>query len=491
MFSIYDWVVVGLYFAGMAAIGAYFSRRNRDFKDFMFGGGSMPWLAVGISLIATSVSATTFLGNPADAFANDMRLLMLGGGGLLAIAIVWFLFIPRFRSSGVSSAYELLELRFSRPVRLLAATLYSLHLVLRTGLLIYVPALVLERILAVPLWATILIMSAAAMLYTYHGGIKAVTWTDVVQFCVFFGAGLAALWICADAIGGFGEAMRLAGDADKTRWFSAEFNPASDRTLISAVGAYLFFELAIRGCDQQFVQRYLSCRSVREANLSSLASGVLGIAVGLLFFLLGAFLFVYYRVAEIAPLPVTEINQVFPHFILTTLPVGAKGLLVAAIFAAAMSSQSSALTALSNTTVADFLRGRTEHADGGLRSARLWVLVWGVMGAIAAFIASLGDISILQKALFFTSLFIGPLLGLFLLAFFRPNLNPSAVFAGAIGGMLFLLLFLNIPVLPEGAWNPPFGGIFSWPWNPVLSMTATLVFAHALHPVATRAGGRR
>jgi Na+/proline symporter len=140
VFTIWDWGVVALYFAAMAGIGVHFSRKNRDFKDFMFGGGNMPWLAVGISLIATSVSASTFLGNPADAFAKDMRLLMLGGGSLLAIAVTGLVFIPRFRASGVHSAYELLERRFSRPVRLLAATLYSLHLLLRTALLWYLAA---------------------------------------------------------------------------------------------------------------------------------------------------------------------------------------------------------------------------------------------------------------------------------------------------------------------------------------------------------------
>ena len=418
---------------------------------------------------------------------RDMRLLMLTGGGLIAVAVTGWVFIPRLRAAGVQSAYELLERRFSRPVRLLAATLYSLHLVLRTGLLIYVPALVLERILNVPMWGCIIVMSAAAILYTWHGGIRAVTWTDVTQFAVFMGAGLAALWILADALGGFGEAFRMAGDAGKTRWFDATWNPADARNLWSAVGAYAVFELAIRGCDQQFVQRYLSCRSVREANLSSLASVLLGLLAGLLFFLIGAFLFAYYRVAELAPLSVVDVNQVFPHFILTTMPAGVKGLLVAAILAAAMSSQSSALTALSNTTVVDFLRrggrgaddgNRDSDAAAGLGRARRWVLWWGLLGTGTAFVASLGEVSVLSKALFFTSLFIGPLLGLFLLAFFRPGADARAVLWGAVAGMLTLLLFLDIPILPDGAWNPPFGGLFAWPWNPAIALAATLLWTH-------------
>ena len=189
---------------------------------------------------------------------------------------------------------------------------------------------------------------------------------------------------------------------------------------------------------------------------------------------------------HLAPLPVENVNQVFPHFILTTLPTGAKGLLVAAILAAAMSSQSSALTALSNTTVIDFLRHHHGSGQAGLKPARRWVVLWGILGAGAAFICTLGNISILSKALFFTSLFTGPLLGLFLLAFFRPGLHPNAVFAGAIGGMVVLLLFLKIPVLPAGVWKPLYA--VSWPWNPLISMIATVTLANLTSPLFPRQG---
>src|SRR5688500_6999808 len=124
MFGTWDWLVIVLYFTGMAGIGLYFSRRNRNFSEFMFGGSHMPWLTVGISLIATSISASTFLGNPAEAFATDLRLIMLVFGSLSAIYVIGWVFIPRYKASGIASAYELLERKFSRPVRLMAAGLY-------------------------------------------------------------------------------------------------------------------------------------------------------------------------------------------------------------------------------------------------------------------------------------------------------------------------------------------------------------------------------
>lgn len=476
MFTYIDWIVIVLYFVMVAGIGFYFSRRNTDIKDFMFGGGNMPWLAVGISLIATSVSANTFLGNPADSYANDMRLLMTNIGGLVAIFIVGTIFIPRFRASGIRSAYELLEIKFSRPVRVLAASFYSCHLLLRMGMLIYGPSLVLMKITGAPFWATAVAMAVFAILYTSLGGIKAVTTTDIIQFLIFFGGGLLCIYYCAQGVGGFFKTWDLATAAGKTKMFDFHFDAASDRNFFTASIVYIVFEVAIRGCDQQFVQRYLSTKSVRTANYSSITSSLLGICVGLVFFTVGAFLYVYFQVAQVAVLPDIKVNQVLPHFIVSVLPTGVKGLLVAAILAADMGALSSVLTALSNTTVIDFFPSNKERETIG--QARKWIILWGILGTGASFLCALGDDSILRKALFFTSLFTGPLLSLFIQAFFFTKTQPKALIAGAIIGMLSLLPISNIPFLPPGIWKPLYA--LAWPWNPLVSVTASLLSAQIL-----------
>lgn len=482
MFGPVDWLVIVLYFAAVAGIGFYFSRRNADFKDFMFGGGNMPWLAVGISLIATSVSANTFLGNPADGYANDMRLLMLNAGSLVAIVIVGSVFIPRIRSSGIKSAYELLESKFSRPVRVMAASFYSLHLLLRMGMLIYGPSLVLMRITGAPYWACAVAMALFAMMYTSLGGIKAVTTTDIIQFLIFFGGGLLCIFFVAHSVGGFGAAWHMAGEAGKTRWLDFTWDPSSPRNFWTASIVYIVFEVAIRGCDQQFVQRYLSTKDVRTANYSSITSSLLGICVGVLFFTVGAFLYVYFQVAHVEALPDLKANQVLPHFIVNVLPTGVKGLLVAAILAADMGALSSVLTALSNTTVIDFMKRDQDGKDShSLKHARLWVVLWGILGTAASFLCALGDETILGKALFFTSLFTGPLLSMFLQAFFLPKTRPVAVIIGAVAGMLALLPFSTIPVLPPGMWKPWIA--LAWPWNPLISMTGSIVAAQAISAV--------
>ncbi|MBO7513898.1 MAG: sodium transporter, partial [Fibrobacter sp.] len=279
MFTALDWIVLVAYLLLSIAIGLFVSRGNKNLKEYMLGGGSIPWVAVGISLIATSVSATTFLGAPADVYGDNMTFLMFQIGAFISIVVVGLVFIPKFRSSGINSAYELFEVRFSRPVRRLAAVFYCLHLLLRTGILLFAPSLVLAQILHIDLKLAIIVSAAVAIFYTWFGGIKAVIWTDVMQFVVFFGGGVLVLILISNAVGGFGEMATLASEAGKTKWWDASMDVSNARTLVSAGFAYAILEIAIRGCDQQFVQRYLSCKDVKAANRSSILSMVLGCAV--------------------------------------------------------------------------------------------------------------------------------------------------------------------------------------------------------------------
>lgn len=492
MFTTLDiWALVA-YLGLITWMGIYFARRNKDFQAYMFGSGNMPWPAIGISLIATSVSATTFLGNPADTYAQNMTYLMCNFGVFLSIGIIAVVFIPRFKRLRVQSAYEILEVRFGRATRLLAATFYCCHLTLRTGILLYGPAIVLSEVFGINIYMAICLTSILAIVYTWFGGLQAVVWTDVAQFFVLLGGGLLTLYFCAQGVGGFGAMLDIANASEKLKWFDGTIDPGNARTFLSAGVVYVVFEVAIRGCDQQFVQRYQACKDVTAANLSSLLSAVLGLVVGLLFYFVGAGLFAYYQdTAHVLPEAIS-VNHVFPHFILNVLPPGLTGLLVAAIFAAAMSSLDSGITALANTTVKDFhgMPGGVEEDTNQLSLARRYVIVWGIVGTGAAFLCVAGKQSLLSMALFFTSLFTGPLLGLFLLAFFFPKLRQGAVISGAVGGMVTLLLFSNIPIFPEGTWEPIY--TFSWPWNPLISLAGTLVVAlladllHGRRPVVER-----
>jgi SSS family solute:Na+ symporter len=208
------------------------------------------------------------------------------------------------------------------------------------------------------------------------------------------------------------------------------------------------------------------------------------VCVALVFYSVGAALYVYFQVKHVGALPAgTTANEVLPFFIMNILPTGLKGLLGAAIMGEALSSLNSLYAALSNTTVTDFLGKKGEAAEG-LSSAKRWVLIWGFIATLAALTVAQSSLPLLETALFFTSLFTGPLLALFLMAFFRPRLNPKAVLYSVFGGMLVLLLFLKIPVLPDGMWTPLYP--VAWTWNPLIAMTATFGIAHGLDLVFRR-----
>lgn len=484
-FTLVDWLVVLLYLGGTLWIGWRASHSNHNFKAYVTGDGTMSWMAVGISLIATSVSATTFLGAPAEVFGADMTFLMLQFGALISIFVVNSQFIPRLRATGATSAYEIIELRFSKTVRRIAALLYSLHLLLRTGILLFGPSLVLSAIVGISVEMAILITAVVALFYTWHGGFKAVVWTEVMQFFVFFGGGIIILILISQQVGGWSELFSTASATGKTRWFNPSLDPKDARTLLSAVFAYAVLEIAIRGCDQQFVQRYLSCNSVKEAKKSSVLSMLLGVVVSLLFYWVGAAQYVYYKVAKVSYLPEElSVNQVFPWFITHDLPIGIRGAIVAAIYAAAMSSLSSAVNALANTTENDLLCSATDDPQR-MRRAKQWSLFWGGLGIIAALIASSQQGSLLRIAYFFTGLFTGPLLGLFLFAFWGKKVRPKSIIIGIAGGIATLLLFTPPPF--SWAWEPLYP--FAWTWNPLLSllgMTITVLVADRIMDKVSR-----
>ena len=205
---------------------------------------------------------------------------------------------------------------------------------------------------------------------------------------------------------------------------------------------------------------------------------VLGVFVSVVFFWVGAGLFVYYQVKGVAILPeAVKLNEVFPYFIVHVLPPGATGLVIAAIYAAAMSSLSSAINSLGNTSVKDILLIRSENV-AALSKAKKWTILWAILSTLCAFIAADMQSSLLSNALFFTGLFTGPLLALFLLAFFTDKLSARAVVLGVICGMASILLFNKIPVFQS--YVPPFGGVFNFFWNPLISCVSTLVMANLL-----------
>lgn len=464
-FSVTDWIVLSSYFIIVLLIGVIYRSGREGVLDYFFTKGDTPWWAAGISLIATSVSASTFLGNPAEAYQFDLRLLQLNLGVPISIFIVCAVFIPFFRSQSATSAYELLERRFDLKTRTLASLFYMIHVALRTGILIYGPSIMVAQITGVDINTIIIFVGIVTILYTVIGGIRGVIWTDVIQFFILFiGALLILLFINVDVAGGLGAIFERAGAAGKLKLFDFSWGLTNPRNIWAAGIAYITIDLAIRATDQQFVQRYFSCIDVRRARMAAISSMVWGVLVAVLFFSIGIAIWGFYQEYPAELANITNANDILPHYIATKLPMGVSGLLVAAVFAAAMSSISSAINALSETLTIDFYERFGGKRESSMLFARCTSVFWGVAGiVIALYAASFGD-NLFVLALSFTSLFTGALLGIFILAVAFKRVNGLGAFIGAITGMVMIGFVTKVLKLPV-----------SWPWYPVISMGTTII----------------
>ncbi len=356
-FTGFDWAVVALYFAATTLVGARLAGRQATIRDFFLGGRKLPWYAVSGSIIATEISAVTFVGVPATVYFGDWRYLQLGLGAILARVIVGYWFVPAFYEREIYSPYDYMAHRLGPRVKLLTTGLFVVGQVLAQGVRVYLTALVLEVVTdgQLGLSASIWTLGVVAVGWTLLGGIATVIWTDVLLFLAFVAGGVIALGYVSHLLpGGFGELLRVGWGAGKFRVLDLSSDPTSDFTLWAGLIACTVFNLSMFGTDQLIAQRMFCCRDARAARRAMISSSV-GLLVTVTMMLVGVGLFAFYSRHPLAPADAAAVaersDRLFPIFIIRVLPVGLTGLVTTGIFAAAISSLDSILAALSQTTM--------------------------------------------------------------------------------------------------------------------------------------------
>lgn len=423
-----DWAIVAAYFALVTFIGHSVKDLQGSTKEYFLGSRSLPWYAVAMSIVATAVSGVTFIGVPAIVFAQDgdFRYLQFCLAGLISKAILGQWILPKLYEKNYASPYDYIRDKLGPVFGKLSALLFFIGAVLGQGVRVFAVALVLELLTGLDFIGCVFLSVGVAALSTMLGGIRAVVWSDVVQFIMFVAGGLIAILFVVDAYpGGFGALIAAADSEGKTRIIEWSTDPRVNFTLWAGAFAMPFQNLAAYGTDQLNTQRMLCCRSVREARIALYVSNF-GELVVVLFLMVGVALWGYYNFNPIdpafAPLVLENVDRIFPAFILSEMPTGLRGFMVAALFAAAMSSP--VLSALSETTITMFHAG---HQNGSLSEARavslsrFFVIVWGVvLGGFALLLEGSGE-RLIPLAFAMTAYTYGPMLGLFLLALFMPK----------------------------------------------------------------------
>ncbi len=445
--SAIDWAIVAAYGVVLIAIGVVASRRQNTTDEYFRGSRQLPWWAIGLSLIATSFSAASLLGGPGQGYSNGLLYLQTQIGDLLGFGLVIAVFLPFFVGLNLTTAYEYLEQRFDAKTRSLGSLCFLLFVIARLGGLLYAASLAVSTVAGLPLPIAIFLVGAVSIVYTVAGGIAAVVWTDVLQFVMIFVGLAAGLWAAAAGVpGGLGELWTTAADAGKFTVVNTKWDPASIYSLPTAVFAYGILAFAVAGTNQQSVQRYVSCASEadgRKAIFLGWFSGLVGVAATLI---LGALLFSFYSINPGLPADIAG-DAILSHFIVNDVPAGASGLLVAAIFAAAMSSIDSALHALATCMTVDFYNRYSTaplSESRSLRVAQGLIVVWGILGIAAAFYVATTEVDLLQFLIEFTTMFVAPLLGLFLMGVLFMRINANGAFYGTVATIILLTVGTNV-----------------------------------------------
>ncbi len=499
MTSGFTWLDAGvllLYLAGTTWLGVRLGHGQRNARDYFVGGGTLPWWAICFSVVATETSALTFISIPALAYVGDLGFLQVAAGYLLGRIVVAYVLLPRYFDGELVTAYALLSTRFGPETRRFASVTFMGTRALGDSVRVFATSIPLALILGpwMPAgWGTpaaIIILGACTVLYTWHGGMKAVVWTDVIQMGVYLLGGIAAVVLIGQGIdGGWGAIFAQAGAAGKTRMIDTAFILGRPHTLWAGLIGGAFLSMASHGADQMIVQRLLGSDTLREARKALIVSGVIVIAQFALFLVIGLGLWVYYEGQVFA-----QPDRIFPEFIITVMPPGLTGLLVAALLAAAMSTISSSLNALSAATTHDLwlpLTGRKASDAAVLPAARRFTLAWAVVLIGGALLYRAEGTPVVVIALSVASFTYGALLG----GFFLGILWPRARQRDAIGGMSAGLIAMAVVVFarPLGEWIPamapalaPFTGI-AWPWFVLIGTTITLLSGILLSLLPSRA----
>ena len=441
VFATLDYAVLGLYFAMLVGMGIYFARRERSTRDFFLGGQRIPWWAAGLSIFGTQLSAITFMAIPAKSFGADL-VFLLANATILAVApIVVWLYLPFFRRLEVTTAYEYLEHRFNLAARLLGSVSYLLFQLGRMGIVLFLPALALAAVTGVDVRLCILVMGVLATTYAVLGGIEAVIWTDVLQVVVLLGGAALSLAVVAGGVGGgLGGIIEMAAAHDKLRIANLDWSAATAALWVVLLGS-LFTNLVPYTSDQSVVQRYLTTASEKDAARSVWTNGILSMPASLLFFFLGTALWAFYR-SHPERLSAAGANEdVFPWFIATELPAGIAGLVIAGLFAAAMSSLDSSMNSMATAITTDFYRRFRPAASDRrcLTLARALTVLLGAAGTGCALaLAASESTSMLDSYLAIVGLFGGGLAGLFAAGIFTRRANGPGAILGFLASALVL-----------------------------------------------------
>jgi SSS family transporter len=443
-FAIADYVMLIIYLISLAGIGFYFARRQKTTEDYFLGGHRIPWWAAGLSMMATQVSAIGFIAIPAKTYSTDWLYFPGILTWFVVIPVVTIFFMPFFRQLNVTTAYEYLEIRFNVGVRLIVSLLFVLFHLGRMAIVLFLPAMALSAVTGLNEYACIIIMGSITTVYTVAGGMETIIWTDVIQALVLVGGALVCtLLVMFSVENGPSGFFSLAFADNKFNMIKPGWDPRMPVLWVILVGN-VFSRVSTLTADQAVVQRYLTTKNIRESKRALWADAAASIPWAVIVFMFGTAVYVFYKTNPASLSPVIDTDGIVPLFISQQLPMGVSGLVIAAIFAASMSSLDSSMHSTTTVIITDFYdrifgNKNSDKDSNNLLSARIVTVLLGTFATLSAmYIASANIKSLWDLFIQIMGLVMGPMAGVFLLGIISTRTRGISTILGLFIGSLVL-----------------------------------------------------
>ncbi len=458
-----DYFIIAVYLIGIAVFGVISGGRQKSLRDYFLGSTSVPWWAVCFSIVAAETSTLTFISIPGLSYLTNLNFLQVTFGYLIGRIIVAAVFLPAYYKGELKTAYTYLETRFGGKTRNYASVVFLFTRTAADGVRLFATAIPLKLLLGIDYPFAIIIIAMVSLVYTYTGGVKGIIWVDVIQMFIYIsGAILAGIFILNLLPDGWNSVLSAASGTNKFQVINSGFTGslkdffADPYTLIGGILGGAFLSMASHGTDQLIVQRLLTAKDLKESRKAVIGSGIIIIVQFALFLILGVMLYAYYGKIDMKP------DEIFPNFIIHVLPPGVSGIIIAGLFAAAMSTLAGSMSSLSSSTMMDLFQPLFGKKDNELFISRLITIFWAVMLVMSAIFFMNTSTAVVELALSIASFTYGGLLGTFLLGFFIKKADQKGALTGftlAISVMVFVISFR----------------VVAWTWFTIIGVAVTLI----------------
>ena len=472
-----DYVIIVVFLIGTAAFGIISGGKQKTVKDYFLGSKEIPWWAVCFSIVAAVTRTLTFISIPGLAYLTNLNFLQVTFGYLIGRIIVAAILLPAYSKGELKTAYTFLENRFGGKTRSFASIIFLFTRTAADGVRLFATAIPLKLMLNIDYPLAIAIIAVITLVYTYTGGMKGVIWVDVMLMFIYLGGAiLSAVYLLNLIPGGWGAVTTASLAGNKFSVFNLGFENgisgffSQPYTLLGGLIGGAFLSMASHGTDQLIVQRLLSTKSLRDGQKAIVGSGVIVIIHFAIFLLVGVMLYAFYGKLDF------KSDEIFPLFIINVLPAGISGIIVAGLFAAAMSTLAGSMTSLASSTMHDLyipFFGKNLDDQKQLRISRMFTIFWAGMLVISAILFMESSRAVVEIALSIASFTYGGLLGTFLLGILNKKAKQEDALAGFVAGIFIMISVISLKLV-------------AWTWYTIIGVIATLLIGSLLNKLSDR-----